>query len=267
MLDPITCYEILDAASKDGFADSILAQAHAFDGVQEIFGYRICDQQQVHPLISASYKMGVQERVQAYCEEFAALDPILPKISHHIHFIHTHLGDIAAQRYRQCCFDVPGFHEKISFSTVLGHGYLVISFYRAEPLKRQSLGDWQVFGQVTLAALLRYNQRCPNTTQQPPPSFWMHRALRLQPQLSSSTLQQLHERLSTSYPRLSGREHACVALSLLGLTVAELAEILEVGDATVVTFRKRACAKYAYDRLPFFMVGVLAQDRPLRLVR
>ena len=52
--------------------------------------------------------------------------------------------------------------------------------------------------------------------------------------------QDVQARLALTYPSLTKREREVAALTIKGRTAAEIAEILGVGETTVITHRKKA---------------------------
>lgn len=258
-MDPIVVYEIFEAALTEGFPKKLLDKVRTFDDVQELFGYEVDAQQRVRPLLSAGVKPNAQERVTLYSHSFHNSDPLMQAGQHHVAGVHIKTADLPADTYRSTCFDAPGFVDKISFTAHFGGTLRVLSFYRGQHAHRAIDEAWQTFGQIALAALLRYQSHTLRklTGEEAQLPYLEQRITALSPDTPLSAVRTLRDKLQTTYPQLSPRENYAIALSLAGLTIETIAHVLDTEATTVVTFRKRACVKYGYKKHQEFVWGLL----------
>ena len=231
--------ELIELVGTPQFALALLNEANSLATVEELFGYLVLDDGQPETILSASQLNGSEARVSEYVERYFRHDPAVhqfraPEPGKSL-VARISKSQILASDYRRQCFGDPGFAEKMSFAW-RGRGYLlVLSFYRRDSVDPMSL--------MKLASLVGLVM----------PVMVRHHA----PINRDNSLAVLERRLRRSYPCLSSRETEVCARSILGWSSVRIADDLQIGAGSVLTYRTRSYEKTGHSCAGDFVPKVL----------
>lgn len=174
-------------------------------------------------------------RVERYVEEFYRFDPSLRGLPQSIASGQAWLGVfgpncITHDEYRWMCFDTPNFRKKLSIACRRDLGWAVLNLY----FTPAALPEGAAVHLGHLAALfigpLAQSALAGDAVKQlPPVRQWSE--------------EHLMDRLFHSFPGLTIRERQVCAGTILGKSSERIAEDLEIGQSTILTYRRRAYQK------------------------
>ncbi|MDB5583669.1 MAG: regulatory protein LuxR [Bradyrhizobium sp.] len=235
-------YELLiDSVGTSGLGEAIRSAARSAGHVEEVFGFFIEADGRPIPLVSAGALGSSRARASLYSRSLHSFDPLLPLIRSaperaSIASASLAIGDIEHSDYRRECFERPGLRNKISFFRTYGGGRYVLNFYTGYPPARaDALGD---IAELTLPLLRK------------------HGAL-LGDECELSFLARLDRRLAAAYPLLTKREREVCAFTMSGMTAEATSLSLGISEASVLTYRRRAYARYAVSSAGQFIERLL----------
>lgn len=217
---------LAEAVGTTEFDRLLLDTAQSICRIDELFGYIVLDNGEPETIVSSSVLPGYSKRVQLYVERFYRHDPAVRGLRY------ISPGESIAQRislssiiphdYRRHCFSDPGFSEKLSFGW-RGSGYLlVISFYRRDVGNEEVLRKLASLANFVIAIMVRHHA----------------------PIARANVVTVLERRLARSFPKLSERERQVCARTLAGCTAQAIASDFDISLGTVLTYRRRAYARY-----------------------
>lgn len=263
LVDPRIGQALIEAATTEQFAGTLLGAARRFDAIDEVFAYQVDTAGGVRILLATGDRRGLDERTDAYAQRFHAVDPLLraraaqEKSGGFTRRVRA--ADIPQGDYRALCFDEPGFVDKLSFGWRAPDTVMVLSFYRGLNAHGNSSEQLAALGQLAMSALGVHAN--PQSNIQPMQSISAApasvKARALESGVGANAQQVLLQRLSRSYPQLTDRERQIVALTLLGESSAEIGQSLSIKPATVLTYRQRAYERYRFGRASDFLAGLL----------
>lgn len=234
---------LITAIGKPALGDAILHIAEALDTVDEVFGFWIGPDEMPVQLASSGHRGSAKKRAALYANDFYERDPLLPMIRDVAESATLTVGSLHAQQivdpvYRRECFDMPGLAEKLSFvRNARGRRY-VLSFYRSRnhgPLRPERLRG---LAELVMPILQRHGEL-------------------LGDEAHLTSLQRVEYRLARAYPALTVRECEVCARTLMGMTAEASALNLGISEATVLTYRRRAYARYELSSAGQFIENIL----------
>lgn len=224
-------YEALVNATGSGaLGDVILSAADGEAGVDEVFGYSVEDGASPVRIASSGKTGSSLARASLYAERYYAIDPLARIVTSLKEGQPTRFGriaaaDIADPMYRRECYERPGFLEKLSFVRRRGSRHFVLSFYRNRERRAAAAGSLAGLAEIVLPLLRKQAEL-------------RHR----EPDLPLA--ERVEGRLTMGYPYLSRREREVCARTLIGMTAEAIAIDLRIRESTVLTYRRRAYARY-----------------------
>ncbi len=227
-LDPGLGAQLIRASRSGQLGPALLEAAHGLAEATEVFAYRLSLGRPPKTLMIYSLLGDASRRAHLYADQFHRLDPAasrLVAVSAGGVARHVLATEIPTTSYRSQCFDQPGFIDKLCFGWSGAEETTVISFYR----QRNALDD-----QGGLSALASLGLSL----------------LQASSDRGESLTARIEVKLMFSYPELTLRERQVCARTLAGWTSGQIAKALQIGSATVLTYRQRA-----YERLGFSSAG------------
>lgn len=215
----------IGSASPD--AGRIFALARRLVGADEMFAFAAAPSAPPVSLGSAGLAPDAHLRAARYVEEYHRLDPMLrsrkkspsggaPSI--------IASEEIPAPDYRRFCFETPGLRQKIAFRCDAGDMRVYCNFYFSEPVRTQMIRYLGDLAEFVLPALTEAARRVAH-----PRAGFVARC---------------EARLASVAPDLTLRERQVCARTIVGRTARAIAEELGVGIGSVLTYRRRAYARY-----------------------
>lgn len=221
---------LLDAIGTTTLGNVILDLAKAVTGVDEIFGFWIGTTSTPVPLASAGDRGSSRVRASMYATEFHRLDPLLPAIRDQQHQVNItaasiDIEDLGPSDYRRDCFERPGLRQKVAYFQREGDRCYVLVFYRTSESRRIDVNDLAGLAELVLPMLRRHGEL-------------------LGEEAGMTLIERLERRIARSYPLLTGREREVCARTIAGMTAEATALSLDIGETSVLTYRRRACQRY-----------------------
>lgn len=219
---------LIDATGTGSFPDALLDSADRLAGVDEIFAYWQ-DARATPFSIASSGRVGsARSRAQLYTQQFHLLDPLAgmaEPIGKGMRMARLSAHDVHHAAYRHECYDRPGFAEKVVFARARGERNFVLSFYRRRERGNSHIDALTQLAEVAFPLLNKHIDLSSDDSSEP-------------------IVTRIERRLSTTYPQLTRREKEVCARTLIGMTAEAIAIDLQVGETTVLTYRRRAYGRY-----------------------
>ena len=193
-------------------------------------------------LLSSASKLGsTKTRTSLYAQEFYRSDPLWSqqrlreksRLSRHV----LSAEDIGRSDYREICFDRPRLRQKVCFKHVSGDNLVLCNFYLCTPVDTKKLQDLEEVAALAIPALAQLAES---------------RIAR-----SQSIVSRIEARLATRYEKLTLRERQVCARSVAGWNSQEIAEDLSIGPGSVLTYRRRAYARYGFSSSGQFLDQIM----------
>ena len=238
LIDPDLAAELLETRDQTLFADRLLQIAGSVSGIEELFAYRIDDRAAPRVLASTSELGEVAERADAYARRFHRSDPAAdawraaPPDSGFACRVPASAIELAA--YRKLCFDRPRFAEKICFGWRKADHATIVTFYQRDIGAEPDMAQLGALAQLAITGLTRLTQTAP------------------------PLLEQVEQRLSHAYPVLTRRERQVCARTLTGATARQIGAELDLGPATVLTYRQRAYQKLGLHKASDLLAAIMS---------
>lgn len=229
---PASAYKVLvDAIGTTRLGDVILGLAKAVTGVDEMFSFWVGAASTPVPLASAGDRGSSRVRASLYATGFHRLDPLLPAIRDRqcdtsIVAASIDVDDLGPSDYRRDCFERPGLRQKVVYFQCEDDRRYVLAFYRTRESRRIAVDDLAGLAELVLPMLRRHGEL-------------------LGEDAGLTLVERLERRIARSYPLLTGREREVCARTIAGMTAEATALSLGIGETSVVTYRRRACQRYA----------------------
>ena len=276
LVDPRIGQALIEAASTDQFAGTLLGAARRFDAIDEVFAYQVDAVGGVRILLATGDRRGLDARTDAYAQRFHVQDPLLQQ--RHMaarpggFTRRVRASDLPDGDYRALCFDEPGFVDKLSFGWRGTDSVLVLSFYRGLNAHGRGNEELAALGQLAMSTLgvhagAELAQAAGTSVEKGGEKgkaagilegAASAQSVAVQSNAVAANAQQvLLQRLARSYPQLTERERQIVALTLLGDSSAEIGQALSIKPATVLTYRQRAYERYRFGSASDFLAGLL----------
>lgn len=230
---------LVDSFGAEEFGPGLLSLANSSAEVEEVFAYLVRLDDEPFVLVSQSNLPGSKTRVSQYVDRFYRHDPAVRQIwslrPGESFMQRTGTRSIIPSDYRRTCFGEPGFTEKLSFGWRAEHYVIVLSFYRQQPSRSESLTKLSALASLTLAILVKHHL---------PVSVTGARAL-------------LCRRLRRAFPLLSPKEVEVCARTILGWSAKAIGNDLGISPGTVLTYRQRAYQKTGFQKAGDFVPAIL----------
>jgi DNA-binding CsgD family transcriptional regulator len=230
-LDLQTYDALLSAAGTAALPERLFDAIDRIVPVREIYGFELAPGAAPAPIVSLGRGAGAAARVDAYSRRYYPGDPLgaairrsRPSLALQIHRIDP--AEIGDAEYRNECYEVPRFGDKISIVMERGQSRFVLSLFRPRPraeLTAELFRRLRGLAEVALPILAKHR------------SLLRDHDLHMLP-----LLERIAARLSYAEPGLSARESAVCARTLAGMTAEGIALDLGIGAASVLTYRRRA---------------------------
>lgn len=239
-LAPDTIAGLLDAIGTPHLASHMLAAARLRMPAVELFAYAGPEGAAPRPLLSHGLDGQSERRARSFASHFHIADPVrdtrasTPQGGSFVRRVRT--GQISRGDYRWQCFEKPGFAEKICFGWRDGPQDYVLSFYLTEPASAD-MASLPAFGSLCMGILLRHARQV-TAAESPLPD-------------------RLESRLAIAHPALTARERRVCALLLAGATADQAGESLGISSNSVLTYRRRACARLGLASPAQLLDGIL----------
>jgi DNA-binding CsgD family transcriptional regulator len=226
--------EIIDALSTSEFSATVLKAAAKLAGVDEILAFKVGrNSAQPIVLMCKGAFAGFKERADAYRDQFFRCDPMSKlllsnDVSDPIIGVRVLCDDIQDDRFRRDCFVKPCYDERISIVKSSATGSIVLSFFRTSnkgAFRDEEVERLSSFGRI-VASLIAARAREPNSIS------------------SAPSIGELEFKLAALHPKLTNRERAVCARTVIGMTAEGTAIDLGIKTTSVLTYRRRA-----YERL------------------
>lgn len=236
--DPELGAALIEAARGPDFGAAILVQAQGRDSVREVGAYLVPDGGRPQTIAASGGLCNSDECAQAYVQGFYRYDPFLSMLgrtARHSGFAHRVPASHIRQRaYRSLCFERANLVDKLCFGWRSGERTLLMTFYRDATSGGPELDRLAGLAQLGLAALasrLRSEGRARTTP----------------------VVERLEARIGERYGDLTIRERQVAARTLAGWSTDSIAEALNIGAASVLTYRQRAYQRYSLSRAGEFL--------------
>lgn len=221
-------------------ADRILKVSRRLAAVDEVFAFVLHGGSAPKALGSASILNGCHERAGRYARDYYRFDPMIdagePDQSSEFTKRVIDTSQIARSDYRAVCFEEPRLRQKISFEHKSDALRLVCNFYLRKPVGRVGIHALEDVAAVTLPSLLQLAARGADR---------------------AGLIQRLEGRLLEAYPLLTARERQVCARTMAGWPAESIAAELGVAAGSVLTYRRRAYARYGYSSAGAFLERVV----------
>lgn len=224
-------YEALVSATGSGaFGDVILSAADSEVGVDEVFGYWFEDGAAPQRIASSGRVGSSLARASLYSDHYHRIDPLAWMAATAKEGAPTRFGrivaaDISDATYRRECYEMPGFFERLSFARRRGSRNFVLNFYRSRDRRAVPEGALEPLTEIVFPLLKKHAELCEADIDLP-------------------LTRRVERRLAINYPLLTGREREVCARTLIGMTAEAIGLDLDIGETTVLTYRRRAYARY-----------------------
>lgn len=219
---------LVQAIGQSGFVDAALQVAHQLTQADFLSIY--CEGDRDTPLLMGTRSTLGQRRASRAAEGYqrhwaddrnAAL--LLGAEGDGDFFTHNEAGDLTSFPYRRDCYDQPGISSRVSLIRRGGGVGLAVSLYSSV-----EFGTYPITARDRLIAVMQVLMTAAE------------RHVAFQLSNASAGDQDVQARLALNHPELTKREREVAAMTLKGRTAAEIAEILGIGETTVITHRKKA---------------------------
>ena len=219
---------LITAVGQPSFIEAALAFAHPLTGADFVSLY--CEGDRESPLLMGTASRLGQQRAERAAEGYRRhwagdrnAELLLGAEGEGDFFTHHEAGDLESFTYRRDCYDLPGITSRVSMVRRRAGFGLAVSLYSSS-----EFGTYAIEARDGLIAVMSVIMA----------SAERHVSMTLQQ--TEAADQDVQARLALTYPSLTKREREVAALTIKGRTAAEIAEILGVGETTVITHRKKA---------------------------
>jgi DNA-binding CsgD family transcriptional regulator len=221
----------VEVLGSEKFVDVATAAVESLTHVDRFYVFDICDNaRQLRPLIHRYEPEKPPVADGMYARQFLPTDPVKRAIdtvdeSPATWCVRVAPSDIIADRYRRM-LESSGIVERVSFIRRARHGWRCMTVARRA--ESGPFGDQEVDVLGGFARLLM-------------PMIERNDALAGQKPLSTeATIEELEARFARLFPALTRRERETCARAAVGMTAEGAALDLNIGVASVLTYRKRA---------------------------
>lgn len=229
---------VIDAVGTPAFGELLLGIANSICPVDELFGYVVADDAEPQVIVTASTLEGAPARVAAYLKRFYRHDPAVRQIwtlHHGESFVQRIRKDeIIPYDYRDQCFALPHFAEKLTFGW-RGQNYIVVLSFYCIAATDSALARLANLANLSLSAFVRH----------------------FAPKGRRELVRLLEERLERSFPELTARERQVCAHTIAGHDAAAAGRGLGIAPGTVLTYRQRAYQRYGFSKAADFLPKLL----------
>lgn len=235
---------LIGGVGTDCLGEAILAAASASVEADEIFAYWVRPGGAPTPIASSGRPGSSVVRAAMYSTRFYRLDPLAELAEITAQGGPTRCGrmvatEVADASYRRECYDRPDLFEKRSFVRQRAARNFVLSVYRRQgrrPMRDDAFLD--------LANLI-----LPVIAKQ---------AELLTCDLEAPLSERVERRLEQAFPLLTRRELEVCARTIVGMTAEGISIDLRIAHTTVLTYRRRAYARYGVSSAHELMGRLLA---------
>ncbi len=234
---------LIGATGLSVLGDVLLGLSRNQSAVGELFSYWIADDGRPVPIVSAGAIGSASARAALYTREFHYLDPLRPMLATVVEDgpmmnRYVRARDIVDRRYRRECFEHPQLGGKLSFLNRRANRTLVLSFYGSSVGHQLAEVGLAQLAQIALPVLRKHADLADSVDGVTPASRISYRLMRI-------------------FPSLTRREREVCARTILGMTAESIAIDLGIGAASVATYRKRACARFAFSSPAQFAAALI----------
>lgn len=220
--------ELIQAIGSQAFIPAALEFAHALTGAD--FLSLFCQGDRDTPLLMGTASTLGQSRADRAAKGYdrhLAQDRNAALLSGAAgagdFFTHHEAGDLDSFPYRRDCYDLPGISSRVSLVRRRSGYGLAVSLYTSV-----EHGPYPITARDGLIACMHALMAATER----------HVAFTLKGSVWQG--EDVQARLALSYPGLTQREREVAAMTIKGRTAAEIAEVLGLGETTVITHRQNA---------------------------
>ncbi|HPE32062.1 MAG TPA: LuxR C-terminal-related transcriptional regulator [Parvularculaceae bacterium] len=223
----------VDALGREGFSRALFEWVNSVVPIDEISGFVLGEKSEPSTIVSCGVDGEAFRRASLYRERYFRLDPFRKA--------YRLIGDgravrlkslssaIADPSYRHECFERPRLREKLSFLRRTTSGeHFIFSIYRAS-------------GRQTLS--MEEEQRLSAVSDLVMPLLGKHAAL-VFPAAGTSKAREIEVAVKSLEGGLTEREQQVLARTLIGETAESIGRALGIRATTVLTYRRRAYARF-----------------------
>jgi DNA-binding CsgD family transcriptional regulator len=197
-----------------------------------LFRYDALDTVRCLATASRAYENAAERNIDSFVSRCHKFDPALgvyrERFSDDPCLVKMAIGDIGDRQYR-LCFEATHVHERLSFFAGKRDDVIQLCIYRGSPGRTFSPAEMRLFTSLARLIIATTSKHTPVAATSIP-----------RRQLDIVAIERRLDRLPA---RLSKREREVCACAVLGKSIVETADALDIKRTSVVTYRQRAYEK------------------------